>query len=131
MKKEFLGTGWKFPLTLDGQGAFTLVSEDEDIREAIVIILSTVQGERVMRPEFGCGIQNYVFSIMNSSNLMMIEKEIERALILYEPRIKVEEINAQTDASEGGKLIVNIEYTVLSSNSRFNMVYPFYLTEKG
>ena len=131
MKKEFLGTGWKFPLTLDAKGAFTLVSEDEDIREAIVIILSTVPGERVMRPEFGCGIHNYIFSVINSSNLMMIEEEIKSALILYEPRVRIEEIQADADASEEGKLTIKIEYTVLSSNSRFNMVYPFYLTEKG
>ncbi len=130
MKREFLGTGWKFPVSLVG-GSFELISEDEDIREAILIILSTTPGERVMRPEFGCGIHEYVFSVINSSNLLMIEDEIKTALTLYEPRISIEEIKAKPDASEGGKLLVHIEYTVLSSNSRFNMVYPFYLTEKG
>lgn len=130
MKKEFLGTGWKFPVSLEG-GTFELVEEDKDIREAILIILSTTPGERVMRPEFGCGIHNYVFSVINSSNLLMIENEVTKALTLYEPRVNIEVVKAEPDSSEGGKLLVHIEYTVRSSNSRFNMVYPFYLTEKG
>jgi len=130
MKREFLGVGWKFPVSLE-EGSFELISEDEDIREAILIILSTTPGERVMRPEFGCGIHEYVFSVINSSNLLMIEDEIKTALTLYEPRISIEEVKAKPDVSEGGKLFIHIEYMVLSSNSRFNMVYPFYLTEKG
>lgn len=131
MKKEFLGTGWKFPVTLDTEGSIELVSEEEDIKEAILIILNTVPGERVMRPEFGCGIHNYIFSILNSSNLMMIEDEVRNALTLYEPRIIIDEVKAEPHSSEGGKLVVAIDYTVLASNSRFNIVYPFYLTEKG
>jgi len=130
MKREFLGVGWKFPVSLE-EGSFAVISEDEDIGEAILIILSTTPGERVMRPEFGCGIHEYIFSVINSSNLLMIEDEIKVALTLYEPRISIEEVTAKPDVSEGGKLLVHIEYRVLSSNSRFNMVYPFYLTEKG
>jgi len=130
MKREFLGRGWKFPVSLE-EGSFALAEEDEDIREAIVIILSTTPGERVMRPEFGCGIHEYVFSIINSNNLLLIEDEVRKALTLYEPRIVTEEVKAEPDTSEGGKLLVHIGYTVLSSNSRFNMVHPFYLTEKG
>jgi len=130
MKREFLGTGWKFPVSLEG-GTSELVEEDKDIREAILIILSTTPGERVMRPEFGCGIHNYVFSVINSSNLLMIENEVTKALTLYEPRVNIEVVKAEPDTNEGGKMFVHIEYTVLASNSRFNMVYPFYLTEKG
>lgn len=131
MKKEFLGSGWKFPVSLNKKNGFELVSEDEDIREAILIILNTVPGERVMRPEFGCGIHNYVFSVVNSSNLSMIENEIVKALTLYEPRIVIDNIKAEVDSSDAGRLLINIDYTVASSNSRYNMVYPFYLTEKG
>ncbi len=131
MKREFLGTGWKFPLTLEADGHIALSLEEEDIREAIVIILSTTPGERVMRPEFGCGIHEYVFSVINSNNLLLIEDEVKRALVLYEPRITVDHIHIQPDASDGGKLMIHIDYSILSSNSRFNMVYPFYLTEKG
>lgn len=131
MNKEFLGRGWKFPLALDAGNHFEMVSEEEDIGEAILIILNTVPGERVMRPEFGCGIHNYVFSIINSSNMLMIETEVRKALTLYEARIIIDEVKVEPDESEGSKLIVHIVYTVLSSNSRFNMVYPFYLTEQG
>lgn len=131
MNKEFLGSGWKFPISIDDNGNFTLVSEDEDIKEAILIILNTSPGERVMRPEFGCGIHNYVFSVINNSNLKLIEEEIEKALILYEPRIVLENIQISVDENEGSKLIISIEYNVKSSNSRHNLVYPFYLTERG
>lgn len=130
MKKTFLGNGWKFPVGLK-EGAFEMVSDDEDIKEAILIVLNTAPGERVMRPEFGCGIQNYVFSVINSSNLVMIENEVKRSLTLYEPRIELQEVKAEVDESEDGRLIVSIDYTVKSSNSRYNMVYPFYMTERG
>jgi phage baseplate assembly protein W len=130
MKREFLGSGWKFPVGLK-EGAFELVSEEEDIKEAILIILNTAPGERVMRPEFGCGIQNYLFSVINSSNLMMIESEVTRALTLYEPRIELENVKVEVSESEDGQLIITIDYTVKSSNSRYNMVYPFYITERG
>jgi phage baseplate assembly protein W len=130
MKREFLGTGWKFPVEFDGNEV-KLVEEDEDIKEAILIILNTAHGERVMRPEFGCGIHNYVFSVINSSNLMMIENEIKTALTLYEPRITVDKVSTRVDEREEGKLMISIDYRVESSNSRYNMVYPFYLTEKG
>jgi len=128
--RDFLGTGWSFPLNLK-EGSFELVSDEEDISEAIVIILSTSPGERVMRPAFGCGIYNYIFSIINSSNLLMIENEVKRALTLYEPRIILDNVRAEPDASEGAKLMIYIDYTVRSSNNRFNLVYPFYLKEKG
>lgn len=131
MNKEFLGSGWKFPIGINSKNNFELVSEDEDIRQAILIILNTTPGERVMRPKFGCGINNYVFSVINNSNLEVIEREVEDALVLYEPRIELENIEASVDENEENKLIINIEYTVKSFNSRHNLVYPFYLTERG
>lgn len=131
MNKEFLGSGWKFPIGLNDDGSFELAIEDEDIKEAILIILNTSPGERVMRPEFGCGIHNHVFSVINNSNLKLIEEEVEKALILFEPRITIDNLLVTVDKNEGSKLIINIEYSVKSSNSRHNLVYPFYLTEKG
>ena len=130
MNRKILGTGWKFPISFDS-GEVELVKEDEDIREAILIILNTATGERVMRPKFGCGIHNYPFSVINSSNIMMIESEIRTALTLYEPRVTIEDIRVKVDDKEEGRLMINIDYRVQSSNSRYNMVYPFYLTEKG
>lgn len=131
MNKEFLGSGWKFPIGLNDDGSFELAIEDEDIKEAILIILNTSPGERVMRPEFGCGIHNHVFSVINNSNLKLIEEEVEKALILFEPRITIENFLVAVDGNEGSKLLINIEYSVKSSNSRHNLVYPFYLTERG
>lgn len=131
MNKEFLGSGWKFPIGIHKNNNFELVSENEDIKQAILIILNTTPGERVMRPKFGCGINNYVFSVINNSNLNVIEREVEDALVLYEPRIIIESIEASVDENEENKLIINIAYTVKSFNSRHNLVYPFYLTERG
>ncbi len=131
MQKRFLGTGWKFPIGLDEEGRFESVSEYEDIKEAILIILRTAPGERVMRPEFGCGINDYVFSVINSATLMEIEAQVRRALTLYEPRISVESVKASAEDAAAGRLLISIDYTVKSSNSRQNMVYPFYLKEKG
>jgi len=151
MNKEFLGSGWKFPIGINSKNNFELVSTSdddienknkneemfknenhrEDIRQAILIILNTTPGERVMRPKFGCGINNHVFSVINNSNLEVIKREVEDALVLYEPRIEVENIEASVDDNEQNKLIVNIAYTVKSFNSRHNLVYPFYLTERG
>jgi hypothetical protein len=131
MAKKFLGSGWKFPVQLDDRNGVARSSEAEDIEEAIRIILSTAPGERVMRPEFGCGINDYVFSVVNTTTLTQIKNAVERALALYEPRIRVESVTAEADETRSGHLLIGIDYTVRTSNSRHNMVYPFYLTEKG
>jgi len=131
MNKLFLGTGIKFPFSIDEKNKLALVSNDDDIKEAIKIILNTAPGERVMRPDFGCGINNYVFSVINTSNLLNIENEIKRALVLYEPRILVEDVLIATENSEQGYLNITIHYLVKSTNARQNTVYPFYLREKG
>ncbi len=131
MEKDFLGIGWKFPIQLDNNGKFALSKYEEDIKEAIIIILKTQPGERVMHPEFGCGINNYIFSIINTNNLLQIENEIKRALVLYEPRISIKEVKASSNESAQGYLNINIDYQVKSTNSRQSIVYPFYLREKG
>ena len=100
----------------------------EDIREAILIILGTAKGERLMRPEFGCVIHEYVFCSMDVVNLHLIENAVREALIMWEPRIKVISVKAEPD-SEEGKLLMEIDYQVRTTNTRFNLVYPFYLKE--
>lgn len=131
MSELFLGKGIKFPFSINTKNELALVSNEDDIKEAIKIILNTSPGERVMRPDFGCGINNYVFSVVNTSNLISIENEIKRALVLYEPRILVEEVEISTQDINLGYLSITINYLVKSSNSRQNIVYPFYLKEKG
>lgn len=133
MSKNFLGTGLKFPVGLNDDNVFELVSYEDDIKEAILIILQTAPGERVMRPEFGCGINEYAFSVINISNLVQIENEVKRSLTLFEPRIVIESIKASVESDENGSgfIRVNIDYAVKASNGRHNIVYPFYLSEKG
>jgi len=131
MSKEFLGVGWKFPIQLDNNGKFAFSQHEEDIKEAILIILKTEPGERVMEPEFGCGIYEYVFSTINISNLMLMEESVKKALLIYEPRIEVSQVKASPDYQENGLILISIDYTVSSTNERQNLVYPFYLKEGG
>jgi len=127
MEKSFLGRGWKFPVQIGHDGAFVLSEGNEDIREAILIVLKTARGERVMEPDFGCGIHDYVFEIVNQSTIIRMQEEIRKALLLYEPRIEVLKIAGEYVGN--GKLLFSIDYRVISTNSRYNLVYPFYMIE--
>ena len=129
-KVDFLGKGWAFPLCIvDGK---INISEDEElIRESIMIILGTAKGERVMRPDFGCGINEMVFEVNDTSTATMVTYHVKEALRKYEPRIEVERVDVQPDEEEEGRLNIIIEYKVLSKNIRRNLVYPFYLEKSG
>lgn len=129
MRREILGRGWKFPVQVDARGRIAVSEADEDIREAIRIILGTAKGERVMRPEFGCGIYNYIYAQVNTGNLALIENAVREALETWEPRIDVIRVKADPSAAADGKLLVTIDYTVRSTNTPFNLVFPFYLKE--
>ena len=124
MKREILGKGWKFPVQVDARGRIAMSEADEDIREAIRVILFTAKGERVMQPEFGCSIHNYVFAPMNKGNLALIENSVREALEIWEPRIEVLKVKADTSAVSDGKLLISIEYEVRSTNITFNLVFP-------
>ncbi len=123
---DFMGRGWKYPLTIEkGKIAF---SEGEDsIRESILIILGTVKGERIMRPDFGCEINELVFSPNNTQTATLFEFYIQQALMKWEPRIEVLDVNAYPDVEEKNKININIDYMIKTSNTRSNLVYPFYL----
>jgi hypothetical protein len=129
MAKEFLGRGWKFPVKIKAENQIAMSEYEEDIKEAIWIILSTAKGERVMRPDFGCGIHDFVFAAINTSNLTLIETSVREALTSWEPRIELIEVKVITDMIPEGKLLINIEYKVRTTNNQFNLVYPFYLKE--
>lgn len=131
MTRDFLGRGWKFPVRLDSKETIGMSSHEEDIMEAIRIILSTSKGERVMHPDFSCGIHDYVFALLNTSTKQMIEASVNEALMLWEPRIELVKVQVSAEPSEEGKLIISIDYRVRSTNNQFNLVYPFYLTEGG
>ncbi|MFY1113000.1 MAG: GPW/gp25 family protein [Methanosarcinaceae archaeon] len=129
MAKDFLGRGWKFPVNLNPKGEFEMSAYEVDVGEAIRIILGTAKGERVMHPDFGCGIHDYVFEIINTSTIGMIEASVREALVSWEPRIEINNVEVKADTEVEGKLLVNVDYVVRSTNNEFNLVYPFYLKE--
>jgi phage baseplate assembly protein W len=129
MDLSFLGRGWSFPPTFRREWyGLEMLANEEDVKSSIRIILSTINGERVMLPNFGCNLQPHVFDSMNVSTIALIEKIVHDALVLHEPRIIVEEITTTPDESRG-VLNINIRFTIITTNTRYNMVYPFYITE--
>jgi hypothetical protein len=127
MDNEFLGSGWNFPVVLDKEKQIALARAEESVRQSIWMILSTSPGERVMRPDFGCGLQDAVFGVNNAGTASAISGTVREALALWEPRIDVLDVYAAPDAANANLLLIEINYQVRSTNSRFNLVYPFYL----
>jgi len=105
-----------------------MLVNEADVQSSIQIILSTLNGERVMLPTFGCNLQPHVFDIMNTPNIAMIEKIVHDALVYNEPRIIVGDITSTVSADQG-VLQINIPYTIITTNTRYNYVYPFYINE--
>ena len=130
--KAFLGIGWSFPPAFhkhaDTLGVKT-VSDDEDIRESLIILLSTVPGERTMQPSYGCPLKAMVFENINESTVTEIKDVIERAVLFFEPRITLESIDVETDDANEGRVNVKLNYLVRTTNTRSNIVYPFYFIE--
>jgi phage baseplate assembly protein W len=129
MAEEFLGIGWTFPIQVNEESRISMSEYEKDIKEAIWIILSTSKGERVMRPDFGCGIHEFVFSVMNTATITLISNSVKEALTIFEPRIQVTRVEVSSETISEGKLMIEVEYRVRTTNNRFNLVYPFYLSE--
>lgn len=128
--KEFLGTGFSFPVQADPlSGRIRMASEEEDIRQAIRIILMTRKGERVMRPDFGCRIYDYAFGTTDYASLSRMKNAVEEALRLWEPRIIDVEAEVTVADGESGLLMIEISYVVRSTNNPYNLVFPFYINE--
>ena len=131
--KAFLGTGWAFPPAFDMKsGTVKLVSNEDDINESLNILLSTSLGERVMQPEYGCNLVDYLFEPLSSSMIGFIKDRVEKAILIYEPRIIADKIEVTDDGSFDlieGKFIISVEYTIPGTNSRFNYVYDYYKNE--
>lgn len=131
-KKEFLGRGWAFPVRLDPRSGSVATAEfEDDVRQAIRIILGTAPGERVMRPDFGCGIYEMVFEIVDSATLTRITNLVTDALTRYEARIELISVRVDPLYASEGRLEVNVEYRVRRTNQVGNLVYPFYFREGG
>lgn len=122
-----LGSGLAFPLGVDRRGAIALASGEDDVEQAIRIILATAPGERPMRPEFGCGIHRYVFDVIDAETLGRIDLEIRQALERWEPRIDVEDVGFDVQPGGGSRLTIDIEYRIRATNHVRNLVYPFYI----
>ncbi|SEN77372.1 hypothetical protein SAMN05428959_10357 [Duganella sp. CF517] len=131
----FLGRGWAFPPAFsngraDGSGgAAAMTAGADDIRQSLHILLSTAPGERVMRPEFGCGLKNHVFANVSHGVIVQMKDLIERAILFFEPRITLTDIEVSDAAIADGRLDISLHYTVRMTNTRSNMVYPFYFIE--
>lgn len=130
MDKPFLGRGWKFPVQVDPITGRVLMSEgEEDIEEAIKIIMRTAKGERVMRSDFGCGLDRFVFDTTDETTLHLLETTVSEAIRDWEPRVTDVDVKAVPDSKDPGKLLLRVDYRVRSTNNLFNLVYPFYLYE--
>ena len=127
--RDYLGIGWKFPLQVTPGGKIAQAKYEQRIEESVYLILSTAKGERVMMPEFGCGIHSLVFAPNNAMTRAIIVQHVREALVAYEPRIDVLDIAVETAPDEANVLLIRINYQVRSNNALGNLVYPFYLGE--
>jgi uncharacterized protein len=124
---SFVGAGWSFPLRTQANGGVALVRGDKELEEAIWVILSTAPGERPMRPEFGCGLNRFVFAPANSATASSIVNEVRKALHRWEPRVVVEEVRVDFTNAHLGELHIYLTYRRRDSNSPRNLVFPFYV----
>jgi hypothetical protein len=130
VNKDFLGTGWSFPPTFDNISyTVEMVSNDTDIRQSLWVLFSTALGERTMVPEYGSGLEKMVFRVLSTTLISQMKSMVQLAILNWEPRIDVDEVQIQTDATYDGRVLINVIYTIRKTNTRSNLVYPFYLTE--
>ncbi|MCL4240937.1 MAG: GPW/gp25 family protein [Dehalococcoidia bacterium] len=126
-----IGRGWRFPVGVDATGGIGVSSHNQEIEEAIAIIIGTSPGERVMRPAFGCRIHELVFAPNSPETVGLARRYVLDALGMWEPRITVEhvDVSADADARVGGRMNITVTYTIRSTKDRRSLVYPFYLIE--
>lgn len=128
--KSFLGTGWAFPPTFhSGTKSVEMVSDEEDIRQSLNILIRTRPGERVMQPRYGCDIYRFVFDRLDATVVADLRDAISQAILFCEPRVRLVSVRAVIDDALNGRLQVTIDYRILATNNRANIVFPFYLDE--
>lgn len=127
LEGAFLGSGWSFPPVLTEQGV-QMSSYEQDIRESLCVLFSTSPGEHVNRYDYGCPLRRYAFEPLTVQTTVRLRNDISRAVTLYEPRIELEDVSFE-EQSEQGVLLIHLTYTVVRTNNRNNMVYPFYINE--
>jgi uncharacterized protein len=127
MTTDFIGSGWKFPLGVDATGGIAMVRREQELEEAIRLVLSTAYGERPMRPEFGCGIHDLVFAPADATTAGRISYEVRMSLARWEPRVDVNEVQVTISDDDASTLYIDIRYSPTGENDPRNLVFPFYV----
>jgi len=126
---SFLGTGWDFPPTFEGgPDRVRMISDEEDIRSSLRILLSTTIGERRMQPRYGCNMDRLVFEPADGTFQAYLKDLVKIAILYFEPRIILEDVTLEPQPYEG-LIMITVSYTIARTNTRFNFVYPFYITD--
>jgi hypothetical protein len=129
-QNNFLGKGWSFPPTFNKQlKTVEMVEKVQDIEQSLQVLLSTAIGERIMQPRYGCNMNDLLFESLDTGTKTMIIDRIQTAILFFEPRIEAKKIELNTQNELEGEVLVEIEYIISSTNSRYNFVFPFYLKE--
>jgi phage baseplate assembly protein W len=126
--RRFLGRGWAFPVAVDATGEIATAVDEEDIRQAVLIILATDHDERVMRPDFGANLTATLFDPITTTTAALLRHRVELALVEWEPRIDSVDVDVTPDPRQG-RIDIRIRYRVRATNSFYNLVYPFYVAE--
>lgn len=128
--QSFLGTGWAFPPEFGPGGAeLATVSDVEDVHQSLAILFATRRGERAMQEGYGCNLDEHLFDEIDHGLVNRLITTITNAVLEHEPRINLEDVRVESDAREAGMLHIALEYVVRGTNTRYNMVFPFYLNE--
>lgn len=127
---SFLGTGWSFPPQFDGEtGSVRMTSDEEDIRASLIILLGTAAGERFLNPEYGIDMHALLFESLSTTMQTYLKDRVKTAILIHEPRINLLSLELDTSAQYDGRVSIIVEYEVRATNSRYNLVYPFYLSD--
>jgi phage baseplate assembly protein W len=128
--RDFLGTGWAFPPRFtDAGGSVEMVSNEEDIHQSLQLLFSTRRGERPMREGYGCSLDDWLFSALDHDLESQLTSAIHDAVLLHEPRVRLLDVDVSPDAADASVLRIRLDYRVVATNSRFNLVFPFYRQE--
>ncbi|REE18417.1 hypothetical protein B0G71_1433 [Paraburkholderia sp. BL27I4N3] len=131
-RKAWLGRGWRYPVQIDSATGGVAMSEyEEDVREALWILVGTAPGERVMRPDFGCGIYDLAFEVIDIATITRIESTVTEAVLKYEARVELMSVTVDPLNAADGLLWINLDYRIRRTNQTGNLVYPFFFTESG
>ncbi len=123
---DFLGVGWAFPVGLDARGRIALARQEQDIDQAIRMIVLTPKGQRIMRPEFGCHVHELIFAPNDGATAGLAARYVEEALGMWEPRIRVTGVTAAPDHTDPTRLLIEVRYEVKATNDPRSLVFPFY-----